>query len=275
MFVGAQVHRVIFEATVGPGILLYTGRRSNSNHPFTVVSFWLMVSHLHPDDVRAFYGSFAAPITDLDCGQKCSPYNQRGVPFCCDTRHAVPTAYQAEWHHLRTNTDLWHPWEAQDLGETAKLREAAPDGMVLIECLGHHHCQRAYRSITCRAFPFFPYINSLGEFSGLAYYWEYEDRCWVINNLAVVTTDYRQQFVEMYDALFDREPDEWQNFGHQSRLMRQVFAERKRTLPLLHRDGGIYQIMPNDERLQPISPGDLPKFGPYEIADRMPFPDER
>ena len=57
--------------------------------------------------------------------------------------------------------------------------------------------------------------------------------------------------------------------------MRQVFAEGKRTLPLLHRDGGIYQILPNDERLQPISPGDLPKFGPYEIADRMPFPDER
>ncbi len=234
-----------------------------------------MISNLHPDETKTFYESFDAPIAAFDCGRKCAPYNERGVPFCCDTRHAVPTVYQAEWDYLLANTDLWHLWDAQDIEVKARLREKTPDGMVLIECLGHQHCQRDYRSITCRAFPFFPYLNSAGEFVGLTYYWEYEERCWVINNLGVVTPEYRLQFVEIYDTLLDREAGELMNFGYHSQVMRQVFAERKREIPLMHRDGEVYKITPDDERLHLVNPEDLPKFGPYQIAALMPFPDEQ
>ena len=233
-----------------------------------------MASKLHSDEIKTFYESFDAPITAFDCGRKCAPYNERGVPFCCDTRHAVPTAYQAEWSYLLANTHLWHLWQAQAPAVKGGLREQTPDGMVLIECLGHQHCQRDYRSITCRAFPFFPYLNRAGEFVGLTYYWEYEERCWVINNLGVVTIEYRSQFAEIYDTLLDREAGELMNFGYHSKIMRQVFAEHKREIPLLHRDGEVYKITPDNERLRLINPEDLPKFGPYQIAAQMPFPDE-
>lgn len=234
-----------------------------------------MSTPLNLEEVGKLYSSFEAPITTFDCGTKCSPYNELGVPFCCDTRHAVPTAYQVEWQYLQENTDLWHLWQDEDQGETARLRAETPEGMVLIECLGHHHCQREYRSLTCRAFPFFPYIDSTHEFLGLSYYWEYEERCWVINHLDVVTAEYRHQFVQAYNNLFEVEPGELKNFGYHSQVMRQEFAEGNRLVPLLHRDGNTYEINPRDEQLHLANPEELPKFGPYEIAAMMPFPEEQ
>ena len=230
--------------------------------------------NLEPTDFANIYANFNAPITVLDCGRKCAPYNEYGVPFCCDTDHAIPTAYLTEWSYLEPNTDLWHLWEAEDPDETQRLRVDTPDGQVLIECLGHKHCQRDFRSITCRAFPFFPYITRESEFIGLSYYWEYEDRCWVINNLQVVTPDYVQQFVATYDQLFEHLPGELQNFRYHAIIMRRVFGRQKRTIPLLHRDGGTFTITPKDGTLQPVDPAALPKYGPYEIAALMPFPDE-
>jgi len=64
-----------------------------------------------------FYSNFDAPITALDCGKKCAPYNEYGVPFCCDIDHAIPTAYLPEWDYLELNTDLWHLWEDDDLDQ--------------------------------------------------------------------------------------------------------------------------------------------------------------
>src|SRR5512139_2810489 len=103
---------------------------------------------LSPGEIASLYNSFQAPISAINCGDKCAPYNESGVPFCCDTRHAVPTAYDVEWEYLRTNTDLWHEWHANDPRETDRLRSQKPEGQVLIECLGHQSCQRQFRSIT-------------------------------------------------------------------------------------------------------------------------------
>ncbi len=230
---------------------------------------------LKPANFAQIYASFDAPITALDCGRRCAPYNEYGVPFCCDTDHAVPTAYLSEWAYLQPNTDLWHPWEDDDLNKTQRLRADTPDGQILIKCLGHKHCQRGFRSITCRAFPFFSYITRAREFIGMSYYWEYEDRCWVINNLQAVTPDYVQQFVAAYDQLFKHIPGELENFRCHSIIMRRVFGRQKRTIPLLHRDGGTFTITPKDATLQPVDPASLPKYGPYEIAALMPFPDEK
>ncbi len=234
-----------------------------------------MSSTLQPEIIENIYARFDAPITKFDCGSKCSPYNERGVPFCCDTLHAVPNAYQAEWQYLQDNTDLWHLWLDDDQEETARLLTETPDGMLLIECLGHQQCQRSYRSLTCRAFPFFPYIDSSNRFLGLSYYWEYEERCWVISHLDVVTPDYRDQFMGAYDHIFTIEPEELQNFGYHSQVMRQKFIEFQRLIPLIHHDGNAYLVNPEDEGLHPVDVGSLPKFGPYEIAALMPFPDER
>jgi hypothetical protein len=227
-----------------------------------------------PADFAAVYARFQSPIAKLDCGKKCAPYNEKGVPFCCDIHHAVPTAYQEEWQYLKVSTDLWHLWNGENPEESNRLRGETPPGQELIACKGHHHCQRSFRALTCRAFPFFPYLTGEGEFIGLSYYWEYEDRCWVISNLQVVQPEYRAEFVAAYDHLFKAAPDERENFRHHSRIMREIFASRQRSIPVLHRDGLICKISPVTEKMRRISADSLPRFGPYRIAAKLPFPDE-
>jgi hypothetical protein len=230
---------------------------------------------LNPSDFADLYAEFDAPITVFDCGAKCAPYNEFRVPFCCDTSHAIPTAYLPEWRFLQANTDLWHAWQSDDPDETKRLSNELPKGQILIECLGHKLCQRGFRSVTCRAFPFFPYISKENEFLGLSYYWDYEDRCWVVSHLDKVTPTYIQAFVNAYETLFMHIPEEFGNFRYYSINMRRIFGRQKRKILLLHRDGYHYQVTPRNGQLDRIDSAFLPKFGPYAIADMLPFPDEK
>jgi hypothetical protein len=225
-------------------------------------------------DFAALYARFTSSIAALNCGQKCAPYNERGVPFCCDTLHAVPAAYAAEWAYLEASTDLWHRWTGKNSAETEELRAQSTPGQVLIACLGHERCQRQFRSITCRSFPFFPYINSQGDFLGLSYYWEYEDRCWVISNLDVVTMEYRNEFMDAYETIFEYMPEEREIYAEHSKLMRNTFQRGRRAIPLLHRNGFAYKITPISEHMRRVPVEALPAFGSYKIAKRLPFPDE-
>jgi hypothetical protein len=229
---------------------------------------------MEPSAFASLYARFDAPIATLDCGKKCAPYNEYGAPFCCDTRHAVPTAYHAEWEYLQKNTSMWHPWQADTSEETDRLKAEAPFGQVLIECQGHLRCQRPFRSLVCRAFPFFPYITKQGQFIGLSYYWEYEDRCWVINHLEAVTPEYSAQFVAAFDVLFEQMPDELETFGYHSGIMRRYFGHRRRRMPLLHRAGYAAEVNPKSGEIQPADSSAWPKYGPYAVADALRFPGE-
>ena len=96
----------------------------------------------------------------------------------------------------------------------------------------------------------------------------------MINHLDVVTPEYVQEFVNAYDWVFKLIPGELENFRYHAIIMRRVFGRQKRTIPLLHRDGGAFIVTPKNGTLKPIDPARLPKYGPYEIAALMPFPDE-
>lgn len=227
-----------------------------------------------PLDFSVLYASFQAPVASINCGERCSPYNEQDSPFCCDTRHAVPTAYQVEWEFLQAHTDLWHLWKPESVSEWENLHQRTPSGHVLIECQGHRFCQRNFRSITCRAFPFFPYLTRLGEFIGLSYYWEYQEYCWIISNLALVSDEYRQEFITCFEYLFAQMPAEKDNFRYHSEVVRRIFGRWHRAIPLLHRNGHVYKITPRNGRLRRIEDGKLPMFGSYRVAAEMKFPDE-
>ena len=220
---------------------------------------------------RGLYDRFDAPVTDIDCGAMCAPYNLTGKPFCCDICQAVPAAYISEWRYLRENTDLWREWSADacepaeraDPGEYENLRESTPGTMLLLACKGPHACQRNYRALSCRQFPFFPYITSDGRFIGLAYEWAFEQACWVISNLSRVSEQYRSQFIAAYDDLFNQWPDEMESYAALSEEMREHFAEDRRRIPILHRRGGWYLLSPVSERIAKTAPQRLPRFGPY------------
>ena len=123
--------------------------------------------------------------------------------------------------------------EFSDFGsaeEVARLSEETPDSMMLAECLGPSLCQRDFRGLTCRQFPFFPYIDSQGNLLGLSYYWEYEEQCWVVSNLAVVTEDYKQQFLAAFEYIFEHVPGELENYHYHSEVMRDAFNEQRRAI---------------------------------------------
>lgn len=226
-------------------------------------------SDLLPAYIGNLYASFNSPIATLDCGKKCAPHNPNGKPFCCDICHAVPAAYKSEWKYLEPNTDLWHKWrgdECSDITPTARARLKAdtPKNMTLLACLGPDRCQRDFRALSCRQFPFFPYVSSNYRFLGLAYEWEFESKCWVISNLSHVTKTYRDEFVRIYDHLFALFQSEFDNYAYHSEKLRTAFLERRRRFPLLHRNGNIYLVSPVSERMQRIDPVKLLKFGFYK-----------
>jgi hypothetical protein len=135
--------------------------------------------------------------------------------------------------------------------------------MLLLACLGPDLCQRHYRLLGCRQFPFFPYITTTFEFIGLAYEWEFEDSCWVINHLEKVTQDFIQQFILTYDALFAMWGDEFTSYINRSEDLRRAYKKKKRRFPLVSRSGRLVCVDPRSEVQQPVSPRDLPKYGPY------------
>lgn len=234
------------------------------------------ISHPKPKqlNIHHIYECFNASVTRLDCGKKCAVYNEHGIPFCCDTGHIIPSAYLEEWAYLEASTDLWHHWQAETTAETLRLQTQTPPNQVLIECQGHRYCQRNFRSLSCRAFPFFPYIDQAGNFIGVSYYWQYRELCWVINHLEEVTSEFLAEFIHTYDLIFSECPQELDQFKYHSRVMRQVYGRRHQPIPVLHRDGRMVAVHTRTGAISPLKPGELPKFGPYEIAARLPFPDE-
>lgn len=234
-------------------------------------------------DYESLYAGFEAPIHEFDCGKKCAPHNPGGKPFCCDTCQAVPTVYDTEWEYLKVSTDLWHEFRGDECDgitqddatkEKERLGEDLPENMLLVACLGPDKCQRDYRGLTCRQFPFFPYIDSQGKFLGLSYYWDFEDTCWVISNMHVVEEDYRRQFIETFEHIFAAMPEEHEAYKVHSEVMRDTFNEQGRAIPLLHRNGNTYKISTHNERMRRIDVDSLQKFGPYKVAAELPFPDE-
>lgn len=225
-------------------------------------------SDLTASDLRALYNEFNSPIAKLDCGKKCAPHNPSGKPFCCDICHAIPAAYKSEWNYFEQGTSLWHKWRGDECEDTTsddltRLKANLPDNMMLLACLGPSQCQRDFRALSCRQFPFFPYVTSEYRFIGLAYEWPFESVCWVISNLSQVTQRYREEFVRTYDTLFALFQDEFDHYAYHSEIMRTDFIKRKKRFPLLHRNGKYYLVSAASERLQRVNTGSLPRFGYY------------
>lgn len=219
-------------------------------------------------DFRQLYDDFDAPVVaGVDCGKMCAPHNPSGKPFCCDICQAVPVASHQEWLYLQSSTDLWHAWRgdecSDDTNNPEEILRETPEHMLPLACLGPDRCQRPYRALSCRQFPFFPYITSSLEFIGLAYEWQFEQSCWVISSLGLVSGAYRQEFVRTYDRLFAQWHAEFNSYVRLSEDLREHFSSQRRRFPLLHRSGKLYLVSPLSERKQLVSAERLPRFRPY------------
>ena len=226
------------------------------------------------DDVffKDLYQVFDSPLTGVDCGKKCGPYNEYGVPVCCDIQLVVPAAYEKEWEYLKANSDLWKLWH-QGPGEEG-LEDEVQDGQVLIQCLGYQRCQRPFRSLTCRAFPFFPYLSSQGEFLGLAYYLDFRENCWIISNLELVSQEYKTEFKAAYQLVFAEYPRTRSAYLDFSTAIREEYSSAGEPLPVLAFNGDLLQVDPSSETVRKDEYNNLAAFGPFQVAKEMAFPDE-
>ena len=204
-------------------------------------------------DIAALYAAFDTPVVPFDCGALCAPNNPRGVPFCCDLHWAVPAVFHHEWDYLRAHTDLWREWTPAESGITPakaeELIEDTPDHMRLLACQGAPRCQRGYRALSCRQFPFFPYLTSEMDFIGLAYDERYVADCWVLQHLDQVCEAYVRQFVTLYDGLLADWPAELKSYYLASQEMREDNEQAGKLITLLHREGGIVYIDPASEAI--------------------------
>ena len=182
---------------------------------------------------KELYEMFSSPLSELDCGQKCGPYNDYGVPVCCDINLVIPAAYEEEWAYLQTGTDLWVPWQGANREEQDHMIDRLQGGQVLLQCLGYKDCQRQFRSITCRAFPFYPYLSSSGDFIGMAYYRDFRDDCWIISNLEIVSPEYKMEFQTAYQELFEIYPETISGYFDFSAYMRDDSAGKMENLIVL------------------------------------------
>lgn len=232
-----------------------------------------MKDRLDRDFFRDLYSGFAMPLCKIDCGSKCGPHNEYGVPLCCDIHQVIPTAFSIEWDYLEENTDLWMPWTSS--GQlNQELQEELQDGQVLLECKGYRECQRDFRTLTCRAFPFYPYLNSETELRGMSYYPDFCTGCWIISNLEVVSQSYKEAFQRTYLRLFEVFPESRDNFSSFCSYMRDIAAEASEKVILLDFSGDAYAINPRTEEEYQVEYNELRAYGPFEIARELRFPDE-
>ena len=219
------------------------------------------------------YHNFPRPLSQIDCGEKCGPFNEYGVPVCCDINLIVPSAFEAEWGYLKEKTDLWSPWSSSVLIDS-DLEDEKQDGQVLLKCLGYQHCQRSYRTLTCRAFPFFPYLDSQGNFIGLVYFHEYREMCWIISNLSVVNQEYKVEFQKAFSDLFLEYPESKMSYDQYSAFIRKEMAMSGDKIILLDFTEKIFIVDPETEQAREVDFEDLDSFGPFSITKDLIFPDE-
>ncbi|MEN8722763.1 MAG: hypothetical protein ABF335_07725 [Alphaproteobacteria bacterium] len=221
-----------------------------------------------PKDFTKLHADFNAPISQRhDCGQWCAPLND-GQPVCCTVDNAIPIVDKAEWKSLKARTDLWSKYKAPKGDKHAqKIVDELPDTCLAIECKGAALCERDNRSLACRSFPFYPFIDKKGRVIGLGYYWDFEDRCWVLSNLEIVEPEFVTELLHAYEFLFFKDPDEFDVFKGQSTQQRRTFSKLGRDIPLIGRDGELYRIPPYSDEIIPAKPSDFGAHGPY-VSDK-------
>jgi len=213
-------------------------------------------------DFARLYQGFNAPVSRFDCGRKCAPLNG-GEPVCCSTQNAVPIAEKAEWDLLKSRTDLWHIFKPYD-APTRKIKEELPSSCRAIECKGARFCERDNRTIACRSFPFFPYVNRQRQVVGMSVYWDFEDRCWMMSNMQIVDKKFIDEFFATFEAVFAKDKEEFDTFVDFSATMRRVFSRWKRKIPLIGRDGSFNVVIPSTGEIKPVAAEAMPKMGPFK-----------
>jgi hypothetical protein len=126
-----------------------------------------MKRKLTEQKLKQLYRLLSVRMTDFDCGKRCAPQNN-GVPYCCDREKVIPVLFKDEYQWHRLQGVFWGKMPVQTKSDR-KLVEESCSYNVFAVCPGVQSCRRTARSLTCRLFPFEPFIDSKGYVKGLVY----------------------------------------------------------------------------------------------------------
>ncbi|MBT3351331.1 MAG: hypothetical protein HOC91_17105 [Nitrospinaceae bacterium] len=191
---------------------------------------------LKPADFKELYREFESAPSVFDCGKKCSPFND-GEPFCCDSGWVVPIAFPEEWAYLEKKTNLWHEFRPRNSDEFDLMEEIDQEESVFIECRGVKFCERDNRSISCRTFPFEPYLDTKGNFIGIVYNRVMADKCYLVDRHSAVTKGFIKTFMRFFEKFFVMLPSERELYLEQSRIYRNQMSRKKLPLVVLTEKG--------------------------------------
>jgi hypothetical protein len=180
----------------------------------------------------------------------------------------VPIVDKTELALLQSRSSIWSVYEPIDAAGRAIVADLHKDCLA-VECKGARLCERENRSMSCRTFPFFPYFTRAREFVGLAYYWDFEDRCWVMSNLGIVDKQFIDEFVAAHELLFAHDEEEKEGMVDHSAAMRRVFSRWNRIIPLIGRDGAYYAVEPRTHVIRPATLAEFGRHGYYKDEEKV------
>jgi len=181
-----------------------------------------------PIDWGSLYRGFSAAVTRIDCGALCAKRN-KAVPVCCNNRRHIPLLFRDElrWH-IRHNGGMWRKRTARTKLDKKQAAECA-NYLEYCLCIGAEKCRRAKRSLTCRFFPFEPYIAEDGVFVGITYMYRAAKDCPLIDNPDILPTKaYVRQSIKTWERIFKRYPAERELFYEVSRALERSQKRKRR-----------------------------------------------
>ncbi|MFO1052292.1 MAG: hypothetical protein U1F36_08775 [Planctomycetota bacterium] len=182
--------------------------------------------------VAELLGILTAPVTDFDCGTLCAP-SHGGIPVCCHGETIQPVLYRAEFALLRRRSTMWSRHRGQGVNDAAELRPCE----MFADCKGHTRCEREHRALSCRTFPFEPYLDHDDRLAGLVFVYDLMQLCPLIGSGHRIRDDFIEQCGRMFARLFEFDPDERELWAMQSRALRRSFGRAGAKIAVYRKDG--------------------------------------
>jgi hypothetical protein len=179
-------------------------------------------------DIAYIYRNFDSTPVRFDCGKLCASKND-GVPFCCDSGWLIPVMFREEFSYLRGRTNLWRRFQPKTKHEKDIVAET-DECTVFGDCLGHERCDRRFRSVSCRMFPFEPYLDLEGNLLGLVYNYRLGKNCPLVDKPKLVSKKFISDQIKMWKYIFNKLPSERDVYRDQSIQVRRYLSGKKKPI---------------------------------------------
>ncbi|MBN1115372.1 MAG: hypothetical protein JXA66_08530 [Oligoflexia bacterium] len=190
---------------------------------------------LNEDDFRYLYNILDANITDFDCGAICALEND-GVPVCCEVNVVIPILYKNEYKYVNRHCKLWKRFKPENAHDKRLIKDCGYDDIMAI-CRGHKDCNRNYRSMVCRTFPFYPFIEKNGNFLGLTYNYDFENKCILVGHPGMVNPVYIKQSLKAWNYVFDKDEAEYDAHYDLSRVIENKRRRKGKKIDIINTEG--------------------------------------